>query len=667
MDKSFGNLIELLEFRAKNQAKEILYIFLEDGIHVHTQITYGELGSKAKSVAASLQKYNKQGDRIVLLFPNGIDFIIGLFGCILAGMIGIPAYPPRKDKADDRFFSILNDSGSTLILSSEAIYNKINRQFQDSEGLKKAQLLVYDHIDFNLSNQWDKPNVDDDDVAILQYTSGSTGDPKGVMLTHANILHNELIIQEAFGHDQNLIGVNWLPNFHDMGLFGTLLQPLFTGGKNVIISPTAFIKKPVNWLKAIDKFNGVTAGGPNFAFEYCIQKTTPEERKNIDLSTLRVMFCGAEPIREPTLLNFAKEFQSSNFQFKQFYPCYGLAESTLMVTGGDYKKEPVFFSADAKSLESNMVVPAISGEDTREFVSCGHPWYGTKVVIANPRDLTLSPHGEIGEIWISGPSTAKGYWNNPEETEKTFSAYLKDTGEGPFMRSGDMGFIWDDELYVSGRLKDLIIIRGINHYPQDIELTVENCHPALRKNAGACFSLDIANEERLVIVNEVERTYMRNLDANEIFEAIRMNIADEHIVLPYAIVLIRTGSIPKTSSGKIQRQACKKAYQQEELSILDKWQMKITMEPDEQSIPLEQKSLKEWLINWLCNHKDLDPSAIDPDKPITAYGLDSLLAVNLEKDVNETFGISWPIESFLRENTINQLVEEGKRLLEHGP
>ena len=663
MANTFKNLIDLFEFRTQEQADKTLYIFLEDGVQIHSQITYGELRDKAKSVAASLQKTNKEGDRVILLFPNGIDFIVGLFGCILAGMIGIPAYPPRKAQSNDRFFSILRNSGSSLILSTEGISNKVNRQFQDNEDLKKVHFLVYDQLDFNLSDHWVKPDINQDSIAILQYTSGSTGDPKGVILTHANILHNEMIIQDAFGHDQGLIGVNWLPNFHDMGLFGTLLQPLYTGGKNIIISPTAFIKNPLNWLKAIDKFNGNTAGGPNFAFEYCVQRSSEEERKQLDLSSLQVMFCGAEPIRISTLNNFASAFEVSGFRFKQFYPCYGLAEATLMVTGADFNKNPVYYNASARSLESNKVLPSISGEDNTVFVSSGHPWHGTKVVIVDPEKMTLSDPDEIGEIWISGPSVAKGYWNNPEETLKTFSAYITDTGEGPFMRTGDTGFIRDDELYVSGRLKDLIIIRGTNHYPQDIELTVEDCHPALRKNAGACFSIDVSDEERLVVVIEVERTFMRDLNAEEIFDAVRMKLAEDHNVLPYSIILIRTGSIPKTSSGKIQRQACKRAYQHNELSILEEWKMKISDLQDTVSIHLNKDSLREWLIDWLSEQKNLDPANIDPDKPITAYGLDSLLAVNLEKEVNETFGISWLIESFLQENTINKLVEEGEKLL----
>lgn len=663
MEHHFKNLIEVLEYWANKQPDKSLYIFLEDGINKQDEITYKEFESKAKSVAAHLQENNNPGDRIILLFPNSIEFIISLYGCILAGMIGIPSYPPRKNQTNDRFFSILDDSGASLILSTSQIQFKINKQFSDNKVLSDIPVLIYEEVNFSNQHRWKKPDINAEDTVILQYTSGSTGSPKGVMVSHANILHNEQFIQKAFGHDENLVVVGWLPNFHDMGLFGTLLQPIYTGGMRVIISPAAFIRNPINWLRAIDNFNGITAGAPNFAFDYCIQKIPAEQRKDIDLSSLRVMFCGAEPIRRSTLIKFAHAFEISKFQLKQFYPCYGLAESTLMVTGGNFKEEPVFFNASIKALESNKVEKSNTQEDSFEFVSCGQPSSDTRIEIVDPDTLVPSPSNEIGEIWVSSPSVAKGYWNNIEDTKKTFSAILRDSRDGPFLRTGDLGFIRDGELYVSGRLKDLIIIRGTNHYPQDIELTVEVCHPALRKNAGACFSVDLAGEERLVVVNEVDRAFMRELNAEEVFDAIRMKLAEEHNVLPFSIFLIRAGSIPKTSSGKIQRQACKQAYLKKELSILDEWKMQISDQAPVKAIAFNKESLREWLINWLSAQKDLDPSTIDPDKPITAYGLDSLLAVNLEKKVNETFNISFPIESFLQQNTINQLVEEGERLL----
>ena len=658
-----SDLIDLLELRAEKQSGQVAFIFLEDGINEKASITFDKMAIKARAIATSLQKQGKKGDRILMLFPTGIEFIVSLFGVFFAGMIGVPSYPPRRNKPNERFHAILEDSSTSFILTTRNIYNDIQKFFPEDNRFKNLNYFLYDDIDHKLSDRWIKPEIQPDDIAILQYTSGSTGRPNGVMVTHTNILHNCEVIHESFGFDKDTVGVNWLPNFHDMGLIGALLQVPYCGRPNIIIPPIEFLRNPLNWLKAISKYKGTTAGGPNFCYDHCIQKTTPEDRNEIDLSSITTFYCGAEPIRKSTLQEFSRKYEISNFSARQFYPVYGLAESTLLVTGGDYHKKPIYFKAETKALEQNIVKPAKKDPDSRIFINCGYPWLGTTVIIANPEKSTLCEPDEIGEIWTSGPSVAKGYWNNPEETKYTFQAYLADTGEGPFLRTGDLGFIRDGHLYITGRLKDLIIIRGTNHYPQDIELTIEKCHPSLKENAGAAFSIDIADEERLVIITEVERTYMRDLNTEEVFEAVRLTVAEEHAILPYAIILIRTGNIPKTSSGKIQRSACKKAFLDNNLNIISEWKMELSPGHVQSIKSYSVESLREWLVNWLSQKRNLDPATIDPDKPITAYGLDSLMAVNLEKDVNEQFGISWPIESFLRENTINQLVKEGMGLI----
>ncbi len=655
------NLIELLEKRANDRPDRLVYIFLEDGVHEKQRITFKELSDKAKSIASVLQSKGNKGDRVLLIFPNGIDFIISLFGVFYAGMIGVPAYAPRKNRNNSRFESVVGDCGAKILLTNQQINKDLQKNFMDEPYLSEKEIMVFE--DISSSSKWTDPVLNPEDLAILQYTSGSTGTPNGVMVSHQNIIHNLEIINQGFGHDENSMGTNWLPNFHDMGLIGALLQPVYAGFCNVIIPPGEFIRNPANWLRAISRYKTTTAGGPNFTFDYCIDKISDEEKEDIDLSSLKVLFCGAEPIQPKTLKSFAENFGSSAFSEKQFYPCYGLAEYSLMVTGGKNSDKPIYFEADTGKLEIGLIEPASDPEESTCFVACGYPWLGTTVAIVNPETKEFNKGNEIGEIWVKGNSRTQGYWNNPEETEYTFNAYIHDNNDGPYLRTGDLGFIHDGQLYVTGRIKDLIIIRGLNHYPQDIEKTAEAAHEALQPNASAAFSIIAANEERLVLVHEIKRTHLRDYDAEEIYDAIRLSVSYEHQVLPYSILLIRTGSIPKTSSGKIQRLASKKAYRNDELIILDKWVLKL-----QENVPFGLKyysstELKSWLTNWLASKKGIEPASIDPDKPIAAYGLDSILAINLEKDVNETFGISWPIESFLQENTINSLVKEGLELL----
>ncbi len=659
----FSTLVDLLEKRGKELNDELLYIFLEDGENETNFITFGDMLNRVKAVSAYLQTIGKQGDRVLLLFPTGIEFITALFGCIFSGIIGVPSYSPRKNRTNQRFKNILSDSEPSIIFTTRKIFNNLQSIFSEEQYLQRYTFLINEDINDSISDKWIKPDIKPDDVAMLQYTSGSTGQPNGVMISHINILHNSEYIRQSFGFNRLSTGVNWLPNFHDMGLIGCLIQPIYTGFKNVIIPSVNFLQYPHKWFKAISKYKGTAAGGPNFAYDYCSNKVTSEQSRGVDFSNITTFWCGADPIHKETLVRFSEKFNKNSFHPRQFYPCYGLAESTLMVTGGNYRKEPIYFKAEIKALAQNIVKPAKKDPDSRIFVSCGYPWLGTTVVIANPEKSTLCEPDEIGEIWTSGPSVAKGYWNNPEETKYTFQAYLADTGEGPFLRTGDLGFIRDGHLYITGRLKDLIIIRGTNHYPQDIELTVEKCHPTLKENAGAAFSIDIADEERLVIITEVERTYMRNLNTEDVFEAVRLAIAEEHAILPYAIILIRTGNIPKTSSGKIQRSACKKDFLNDNLNIISEWKMELSPGHVQSIKSYSVESLREWLVNWLSQKRNLDPAIIDPDKPIAVYGLDSLMAVNLEKDVNEQFGVRWPIESFLRENTINQLVKEGVEMM----
>ena len=656
-------MTELLLRHEKMIPDKVVYALLEDGINETDNITYSNLAKKARAIGAVMQEKGSAGDRVLLLFPTGIEFITAFYACFFAGMIAVPMYPPKRNKPNERFRAIVNDARPSFILTTRQINEELEK-FQLLAGLPEiGEIIISEEVDIEIQKAWKDPGVGPDDLALIQYTSGSTGKPNGVMVSHGNIIHNSEFIKQSFGFDENSVGMNWLPNFHDMGLIGCLIQAAYLGATNVIIPPLSFLKSPSNWFRSISRYRATTCGGPNFALDYSLEKVADEELQEFDLSSLRTLYCGAEPVRQATLTAFAEKFKKASFRASQFFPVYGLAESVLIVSGGDYKAEPVYYSVDSQALGENKVIPAIPGKENRTLTACGYPWIGMSVAIVNPETRIPVSQAEIGEVWVNGPSVARGYWNESENTEFTFRARIEGCKDDTWLRTGDLGFIHEGQLYISGRLKDLIIIRGTNFFPNDIEFVAENSHPALRQNASAAFSSDIRGEERLVLVMEVERTHMNNLDENEVFEAIRSSVFAEFGVQPHVICLIRMSNLPKTSSGKIQRFATRSAWLQDELNLVAKWEYTPKAESDTVMAGYRPEFLREWIINWMAQKLELDPNRIDPDKPVSSYGLDSLAAVSLEKDVHTQFGVEWPLESFLTENSVNQLVLEGMELL----
>lgn len=583
----FSTLVELLSYRAQNQPEQKAYAFLlRDGEKEEISLTYPELDQKARAIASHLQSLGVSGERALLLYPPGLDFITAFLGCLYAGVVAVPAYPPRKNMNFLRLQAIATDAQATLVLTTSSLLANLVSQWVENPELPTMHWLSTDDIDSNLSSDWQAPRLERDTLAFLQYTSGSTGTPKGVMITHENLLSNQRAIKSGFGHTEKTIFVGWLPLFHDMGLIGNVLQPLYLGIPSILMSPVAFLQKPLRWLQAISRYKATTSGGPNFAYDLCIRKITPEELSSLDLSRWEVAFNGAEPVRSETLEGFANYFAECGFRKEAFYPCYGMAETTLFVSGGLKTSVPVLYELEAAALEENQVVAAESKEGTRIIVGCGRTWLDEKIAIVDPESLSLCPPSQVGEIWVSGSSVAAGYWRRPEQTTETFQAYLSDTGvrvceasrrealatlgaSGPFLRTGDLGFLQDEELFVTGRLKDVIIVRGQNHYPQDIELTVQNSHPALRLNSGAAFTVEQKGQPRLVVVQEVERTSLRRLDIKEVVGNITEAVIDHHGLQVYATVLIKPGSIPKTSSGKIQRHACRRGFLDGSLNVLE--------------------------------------------------------------------------------------------------
>jgi 8-amino-7-oxononanoate synthase len=563
-------LVELLRHRAGCQAQDIAYTILLDGENERFDLTYEELDRQARAVAAWLQFLDLVGERALLLYPPGAEFIAAFFGCLYAGVAAVPVYPPRRNRSLARIQAIADDAEAKVALTTDVVLSRVEPLIDETPHLKQLTWLATCHVPEGIERGWQAPDIHGDTLAFLQYTSGSTGTPKGVMLNHANLVHNSALIAHAFEHTRTVSGVFWLPSYHDMGLIGGILQPMYVGRPNVLMSPMSFLQKPYRWLSAISRFRGTTAGGPNFAYDLCVEKITPEQCKTLDLSSWKVAFNGAEPVRAETLEAFAEAFEPCGFRREAFYPCYGLAEATLIVSGG-YACEPaVIRTFDAEALTAGEVVDAEPGaEGVRALVGCGQNLPDQKIAIADPDTLTRCPPGHIGEIWVSGPSVAQGYWRQNEATEATFRAYLKDTGEGPFLRTGDLGFLQDGELFVTGRIKDLLIVHGVNHYPQDIEFTVQQSHPRLRRDCGAAFTVEVGGKQELVIVQEIE--HHRHGDYQAVFSAICRRVAAEHDLYPHAILLLKVGSIPKTSSGKIQRHACCQGCLDGTLNVVGRW------------------------------------------------------------------------------------------------
>jgi acyl-CoA synthetase (AMP-forming)/AMP-acid ligase II len=568
----FSTLVELLAYRAQNEPDQIGYIFLQGGKTETGELTYKSLDLKARAIAAHLQSLGVAGERALLLYPPGLEFIAAFFGCLYAGVVAVPAYPPRRNQNLSRLQAIAVDAEAKVMLTSAALLDSLKNRSDEGFDLAGLHWSATDELATDLASAWNLPQLSSDNLAFLQYTSGSTGDPKGVMISHGNLLHNSAVIHQCFAHTLDSQGLIWLPPYHDMGLIGGVLQPLYGGFPVTLMSPVDFLQKPLRWLQAISRYKATTSGGPNFAYDLCVQKITPEQRTTIDLSSWEVAFTGAEPIRAETIEQFAAAFEACGFRKEAFYPCYGMAETTLMISGGLKTALPVVRKVESAALEQNRVVPvADNREDMRTLIGCGRGWADQKIVIVNPESQTLCPDGQVGEIWVSSLSVAQGYWNRAEETKQTFQAYLTNTGEGPFLRTGDLGFLQDGELFITGRLKDVIIIRGQNHYPHDIELTVARSHPALRPNCGAAFAVEFKGSERLVIVQEVERSYLRKLDVQEVVGNIRQAVVTEHGLDIYAAVLVKTGSIPKTSSGKIRRHSCRAAFLSGSLDVVQDW------------------------------------------------------------------------------------------------
>ncbi|MHC5760712.1 amino acid adenylation domain-containing protein [Nostoc sp.] len=663
---NFSTVVEVLRLRSSTQPDRDAFTFLLDGKTEQTTLTYQELDRRSRQIAAQLQALGLAGERALLLYPAGLDFLVAFFGCLYAGVVAVTAYPPRNERNTPRIKAISIDAQAAIALTTTEILPIVRSLMSQKTDLESLQWLTTDNLAEGIEDAWQEPSIDRDTLAFLQYTSGSTGTPKGVMISHGNLLHNADTTYQFMEHSPESKFVTWLPMYHDMGLIGGILQPLYGGFPCIIMPPTSFLQRPYRWLQAISHYKGTTSGGPNFAYELCTQKITPEQKETLDLSSWSVAFNGAEPIRYDTLERFAAAFADCGFRQEAFYPCYGMAETTLMVSGVQKATSPIIKTVQKSALESNRVVASsVKDEDVYHFVSCGRVIPELEVAIANPETLSSCKPGEIGEIWVSGPSIGQGYWNRLQETAETFHAYLSDTGVGPFLRTGDLGFLQNSELFITGRAKDLIIIRGRNLYPQDIELTAERSHSSLHSGASAAFTAEVNNEERLVIVQELKFRAKPNLE--EVISAIRQAVTEEHEVQVYAVVLIKPGSIPKTSSGKIQRRATRTQFQNGELSVVVSNTLKISNIVREETrlqrsellalSPREcQQLLETYLIEQEARVLAIAPDDISPEEPLSALGLDSLKVFELKNRIEADLEVEISVADFFAGMSTRSLV-----------
>jgi acyl-CoA synthetase (AMP-forming)/AMP-acid ligase II len=575
-----ATLVELLETRASEQGSDAAFTFLVDGEHEGPRLTYADLDARARTIAAALRDRGVvAGDRALLLYPPGLDFIPAFFGCLYAGVVAVPAYPPNPSQASrtlPRLLSIVGDADVAIVLANAHVADASERMLRDAPALGAIPWLATDTLPAAAEARG--VSVDADHLAFLQYTSGSTASPKGVMVTHANLLHNLAYASHAAHRDRSTRSVSWLPVIHDMGLIEGVLGPIFGGYPAFLMAPASFLHRPIRWLRAITRYRASTSGGPNFAYDLCVRKITDAQREELDLSSWRTAYNGAEPIRAETLEAFHARFSGVGFRWRSFYPVYGLAESTLLVSTGGRDYEPVVVDASNDALARGQIRAArgLSGA-TRPLVSSGPVSFGTRAVIVDPQTRERCADGRVGEIWVASPSVARGYWRNENDTRETFQARLAD-GDGPYLRTGDLGAMRDGELFIAGRMKDVLIVRGFKHYPQDIEVTAERQHAAIRQGCSAAFPVDGPDGESVAIALEMDPRLSPELDDDardahlaEIIRRVRTAIVDHHGIVVSAVSLLPVGAMPKTSSGKLRRRACRAAFDDGSLDEIARW------------------------------------------------------------------------------------------------
>ncbi|MEC1020419.1 condensation domain-containing protein [Bacillus paralicheniformis] len=653
------SIIDILQYRAKEAPNTSAFTFLRDGEAHENTWTYKDLYINALGIGAGLQSIAPLQSRVLLIFSPGLEVIGAFYGTMLAGMTSVPCTPPDDGRFVAKLERIIRDIDPAVILTDEKLMK--NKSLLELSKKTNIPIITTSVLLKQQTSQESPPPMNE--LALIQYTSGSTGFPKGIMISHSNIIHNQKAIAKVFAKSEQATIVSWLPYFHDMGLIGNIIYPIFSGVHCIFMSPAHFIRKPIRWLQAISRYSGTISGGPNFAYEWCLSRITESERKELDLSNWKMAYSGAEMIKADTLEKFYQMFRLNGFSKSSFRPCYGLAETTLFVSGHQTGDTLAKIDVDAKLLQKNEISLRTS-DSVRKIVSCGQPLIG-RIAIVDEDGCELGEK-KIGEIWVSGESVALGYWNKPHETVQSFRANLSSSEEEFFLRTGDLGFIHDGCLYITGRLKDLIIIRGRNIYPSDIEDSVQSVDPALRKTFGAAFSLE-AEEEDMIIVQEIPKSLLKSAD--HLIEKIRNRIVQDYNIEPGSILLVRDGSLPKTSSLKIQRKAVKLAYLNNALDVRCAYSKRKGFEVTENSGELKrvlsqehshekQQQIQRLMVQILCCSLNLPPHTISATSTLREIGLDSLQAASFLCDLEQKAGLTSSVFKLNGGFTIKELAEK---------
>lgn len=649
-------LEDLLSRRLRRHADEFpderILSFLDDRLEVADSLTFGRLDDRARSVAAGLLDRGMGGAPVVLSYPPGLDFVSAFCGCLYAGAIAVPAALPQSRRTAERLAAVLKDSAARCVLTSAA-----HRAELYSHAGAAPSVVDVIATDVLPSRPGDGRVAlpDPDQVAFLQYTSGSTRSPRGVMVRHGDLAANLNSLREILAFDDHATGVSWLPVFHDMGLIAGVLLPIWSARPQFLMAPATFVRNPLSWLEAISRYGGTHQGAPNFGYQACVDAARAAGATTFDLRNWRVAWNGAEPVRPDTLHQFRDQFALNGFGSECLSPGYGLAEATLVVSGSDGSKPATELTVDESELHVGQVRPRIDdGPGVKRLVGSGRPAAGTEVQIVRADGRVAEPH-TLGEIWVRSDSVAQGYWNNPGETSGTFGACLT-TGEGPYLRTGDLGFVDDGELFVIGRLNDVIVIRGVNYYPHDIEYTVERSHPALQPDAGAVIGVERSGRVDLVSVSEIRRDLVDSIVGDDIVDAIRRAVARDHQLALQRVVLLRPRGMPKTSSGKIQRARCRDELGRSGLPVVHDWQAspagQATIDFDLESLS-QPGMLERQLADWL--RQELSISDLTWSTPLTEVGIDSLKGVELVNVLSAAFDFTFPPTSMLDHPSIASL------------